>query len=258
PAGREMLRGQAPRSRRRARRARTSSCVPTLLRSSPAPFVVSHACGGAVCSRHRAVRFVGMRPRRLARARTDRRSRTASARRTNDQRNPKCGRETVLGKRVLLGLVTAGVAAAVLLFGGILSGSHATSPLAGAIASARADAGRQAALVQLLAGLSSGDTAGYVRKLERRIAAHPGDADALVLVGLSYQQRARETGDPAFYQLSGEALRRASKAGGPLLLITQGRASLANTRHRFRDGLRLARQAIQLDPYSGAAYGALG
>ncbi|TML67317.1 MAG: hypothetical protein E6G14_12805 [Actinobacteria bacterium] len=164
----------------------------------------------------------------------------------------------MLGKRVLLGLVTAGVAAAVLLFGGILSGSHATSPLAGAIASARADAGRQAALVQLLAGLSSGDTAGYVRKLERRIAAHPGDADALVLVGLSYQQRARETGDPAFYQLSGEALRRASKAGGPLLLITQGRASLANTRHRFRDGLRLARQAIQLDPYSGAAYGARG
>ena len=41
-------------------------------------------------------------------------------------------------------------------------------------------------------------------------------------------------------------------------LIAQGEASLANTRHRFRDGLRLARLAISLDPDNGSAYGALG
>src|SRR5439155_6454524 len=51
---------------------------------------------------------------------------------------------------------------------------------------------------------------------------------------------------------------RASPAGGPLPLIVQGESSLANTRHRFRDGLRLARQSIRLDPESGSAYGALG
>jgi tetratricopeptide (TPR) repeat protein len=146
----------------------------------------------------------------------------------------------------------------VLLLGGILSGSHAVDPIRAAIAAARPAAAKQDALTRLLAGLSTGDTAGYVRKLERRVAAHPRDADALTLLGLSYQQRARETGDPTFYRLSGEALRRAASAGGPRPLITQGEASLANTRHRFRDGLRLARLAISLDPDNGSAYGALG
>jgi tetratricopeptide (TPR) repeat protein len=52
--------------------------------------------------------------------------------------------------------------------------------------------------------------------------------------------------------------RRVAVAGGPPALITQGEASLANTRHRFKDGLRLAREAIGLDHENGAAYGALG
>jgi tetratricopeptide (TPR) repeat protein len=159
---------------------------------------------------------------------------------------------------VVLGLGAAGIAAAVLLFGGIFSGSHAVDPIRAAIAAAGPAAAKQDALTRLLAGLSTGDSAGYVRKLERRIAAHPQDADALTLLGLSYQQRARETGDPTFYRLSGEALQRASRAGGPLTLIVQGQASLANTRHRFDKGLRLARLALRLDPENGAALGALG
>lgn len=160
--------------------------------------------------------------------------------------------------RVLLGLCAAGVAAAVFLFGGIFSGSHAANPLAAAIANAESGAAKRDQLSRLLAGFSTGDTAGYARKLERRIAAHPQDADALTLLGLSYQQRGRETGDPTFYKLSGKALQRAASAGGRPALITQGRASLANTRHRFRDGLKLAHLAIRLDPSNGSAYGALG
>src|ERR671926_467839 len=50
-----------------------------------------------------------------------------------------------------------------------------------AIAAAGPAAAKQDALTRLLAGLSTGDTAGYVRKLERRVAAHPQDADALTL-----------------------------------------------------------------------------
>jgi tetratricopeptide (TPR) repeat protein len=161
-------------------------------------------------------------------------------------------------RRVLLGLGTAGIAAAVLLFGGIFSSSHTLDPIRAAIAEARPAAAKQDALSRLLAGLSTGDTAGYVRKLERRIAAHPQDADAHTLLGLSYHQRGRETGDPTFYKLSGEALQRASSAGGRLPLIVQGQASLANTRHRFNNGLRLARSAIRLDPENGSALGALG
>ena len=162
------------------------------------------------------------------------------------------------GRRLWVGLGGALVAASVLLFGGILSGSKATNPLATAIASARSGTAQQDALTRLLEGFATGDTAAYVRKLERRIAMHPKDADALTLAGLSYQQRGRETGDPAFYKLSDEALQRAANAGGQPALIAQGRASLANTRHRFHDGLGLAREAIRLDPENGSAYGALG
>jgi tetratricopeptide (TPR) repeat protein len=146
----------------------------------------------------------------------------------------------------------------VLLFGGAFSGSHAVDPIRAAIAAARPAAVKQDALTRLLAGLSTGDTAGYVRKLERHVAAHPRDGDVLALLGLAYQQRARETGDPTYYKLSGKALERAAASGGPSPLIAQGRASLANTRHRFGLGLRLARQAIDLAPDNASAIGALG
>jgi tetratricopeptide (TPR) repeat protein len=166
--------------------------------------------------------------------------------------------ECVSGRRALVGLAAAAVAAAVLLLGGVFSGAGAVDPIAAAIASARSTAARQDARGRLVAGLSGGDTAGYVRRLEHRVARRPRDGDALTLLGLSYQQRARETGDPAFYRLSDLALKRASAAGGPRPLIVQGEASLANTRHRFREGLRLARLALRLDPENGSALGALG
>jgi tetratricopeptide (TPR) repeat protein len=86
----------------------------------------------------------------------------------------------------------------------------------------------------------------------------PADGDALTLLGLAYQQRGRETGDPSFYTLSERALRNARAAGGPDAVITEGEAALANTRHRFHLGLKLARNAIELDPDSGSALGALG
>jgi tetratricopeptide (TPR) repeat protein len=154
--------------------------------------------------------------------------------------------------RVILGCAAAAVAAAVLLLGGVLAAPPVRAPKAAPSSEDQASLGR------LLDGFSTGNTAAYVRKLERLVARRPEAGDALTLLGLAYQQRARETGDPAFYRLSDEALRRASAAGGRLPLIVQGRASLANTRHRFSDGLALARTAVQLDPQNGSAYGALG
>src|SRR5438874_13430418 len=159
-------------------------------------------------------------------------------------------------RRVLIG-ISAALAATAALLGGVLSGTPAADRLTAA-ASAAPTSADAASLGRLLEGFSTGDTAAYVRTLERRIAARPQDADALTLLGLAYQQRARETGDPTFYRLSGRALDRASAAGGRLPLITQGLASLANTRHQFRNGLALARRAVGLDPEDGQAYGTLG
>jgi tetratricopeptide (TPR) repeat protein len=158
--------------------------------------------------------------------------------------------------KVVLGIVAAGVAAVVFLLGGVLSRSPVVDPLADA--RARAGSADRASLSRLLAGFAAGDTAGLVRRLEHRVANEPGDGDALAVLGLAYQQRARETGTPTFYGLSARAFRRAAAAEGPMPVIAVGRASLANTRHRFADGLRLARHAIRLDPEDGSAYGALG
>ena len=158
---------------------------------------------------------------------------------------------------MLIGIGAAVIAAVASLMAGGFSGQARLRPLEILSANA-AGTPEQQALGRLLAGLSSGNTAAYVQKLERAVARHPRDGDSLAVLGLAYQQRARETGDPAFYRLSGSALRRASQAHGSAALIMQGDASLANTRHRFTKGLRLAREAIRLAPENGAAYGALG
>jgi tetratricopeptide (TPR) repeat protein len=155
-------------------------------------------------------------------------------------------------------LSALGVTAFVLLFGGVFSGSQAADPIESAIAAAHTTRLQQDALTRLLAGLSTGDTAAYVRKLERRVQRDPADGDALALLGLAYQQRGRETGDPSFYSLSDRALGQAQTAGGPALVVTEGEAALANTRHRFRRGLELARAAVTLDQNNGSALGALG
>jgi tetratricopeptide (TPR) repeat protein len=152
--------------------------------------------------------------------------------------------------------VAAGTLAAfLLLFGGAFVEPRAADALKVDSSAATAD---QDSLGRLVSGFSTGDTAGYVRRLERRAARFPGDGATLTLLGLAYQQRARETGDPAFYRLSGNALEQASAADGPLPLIVQAHASLANTRHRFARGLALARRAVKLDPLNASAYGALG
>ena len=152
-------------------------------------------------------------------------------------------------------LLLAGAAvSATVLFAGTFGGTGADRAVR-IEASAAAD---QDSLSTLIAGFSSGTTAAFVGKLEQRVAADPTDGNALLLLGLAYQQRARETGDPTFYTLSGRALRRAARAGGQRPLILQGFAALANTRHRFTAGLALARRSIRLDPENASAFGALG
>jgi tetratricopeptide (TPR) repeat protein len=116
---------------------------------------------------------------------------------------------------------------------------------------------------QLLTGFSPGDTALYLRDLEQRVADDPKDSESLLVLGLAYQQRARETGDPSFYPRSEEALRRArarldryDPRGRKFLAVT-GLAALAASRHRFHQASELAREAVRLSPASAAPYGVL-
>ena len=158
-------------------------------------------------------------------------------------------------RRLLFGALVVATCTAALLFGGVLSGSEPAPEIVGA---STFGGTVQTETGQLLAGFSTGDTAGFVRHLEQRVATEPGDGQALSLLGLAYQQRARETGDPTYYSRSGEALRRAAAHGAPAPLVIQGRASLANARHEFAQGRALARRALAIDPENAGAYGSLG
>ncbi|MGH3024008.1 MAG: tetratricopeptide repeat protein [Gaiellaceae bacterium] len=116
----------------------------------------------------------------------------------------------------------------------------------------------EAAAGRLLDGFAAGDTASYAAQLEQRVEASPEDAEALMLLGLAYQQRARETGDPGFYPRSEEALRRSLELVPENDLAVTGLAALAASRHRFDEARRLARRALDLNPSSAAALGILG
>jgi tetratricopeptide (TPR) repeat protein len=152
-------------------------------------------------------------------------------------------------KRILLTFAACASVAAAVLFGGLLRGSDADgSPAAGARTSA----------VRLLDGFASGDTAALIAELEGRVAGNPGDFKALVLVGLAYQQRARETGDTAFYGPSQAALERALRLEPRNHLGLAGLAALSASRHRFGEARRFAKRALAVNPYAAGAWGILG
>jgi tetratricopeptide (TPR) repeat protein len=155
-----------------------------------------------------------------------------------------------------LALAAAVSCVAVILLGGVLSDGQ--QPPAARPATPFA-AGEQTALGDLVSGFATGDTAAFVARLEAQVAGPGRDGLSLTLLGLAYQQRARETGDPTFFSRSSEALARAAtERRAPQSLISQGRASLANSRHQFTKGLALARRAVAQDPENAGAYGALG
>lgn len=79
----------------------------------------------------------------------------------------------------------------------------------------------------------------------------------LVRFGLEELQGAR-TGDPSRYARAEQALRRVLAVDPKNVDAVIGLASLANSRHKFRDGLALARRAQRISPDSALAYAALG
>ncbi len=153
-------------------------------------------------------------------------------------------------KRVVVaGAVTALVVTASLLGGVLRHGSSAGQPAAAA-APAPPD--------RLQPGFASGDTAAQIARLQDTLRASPNDVRSYDLLGLAYQQRARETGDPTYYTKSEGVLRRALRLAPNDLLATSGLGSLALSRHRFRDALALGRRARALSPWTARDYGVIG
>src|SRR5207245_3812475 len=144
-------------------------------------------------------------------------------------------------------LVTAGFAA---LFGGALQEGPSTPP--------SALAGSQS-VEDFKAGFAlNASTAVLVQNLQSTLYANPKDEHSWVLLGLAYQQRARETGDPSYYTKSGGALHRALALKSDDELAYSGLGSLALSRHRFAEALALGEKAHALNQYDPRNYGVVG
>jgi tetratricopeptide (TPR) repeat protein len=150
-------------------------------------------------------------------------------------------------RRLFILGAAAVLAAAALLFGGAL---HSSSPKAGAAAVPPA---------AVPSGLAPGGSAAQtVQQLQAQLRLNPNDAHSYALLGLAYQQRARETGDPAYYSKSDGVLQKALRLAPNDLLATSGLGSLALSRHRFREALELGRKALRLSPTTARNYGVVG
>jgi tetratricopeptide (TPR) repeat protein len=152
--------------------------------------------------------------------------------------------------RVTIAGAVAALVATASLLGGVLTESSSNAPAAVSPTEVSADLA--------LSGFSLGDTEQVVLSLQLKLRDAPRDARSYALLGLAYEQRARETGDPSFYPRAAGVLRRAVALAPRNELATSGLASLSLSQHRFRDALRLSRRAQALAPSAARNYGLLG
>ena len=149
-------------------------------------------------------------------------------------------------QRLIIGAAAAVLAAVALTLGGVLHDSSGGPAAAAPVpTSVPADG-------------PAGDTSGLVTRLQATLRANPNDVRSLDSLGLAYQQRARETGDPTYYTKSDEALHRALALAPGDLVATSGLGSLALSRHRFRKALVLGRRAHAISPTTARNYGVIG
>jgi tetratricopeptide (TPR) repeat protein len=147
----------------------------------------------------------------------------------------------MVGKRLILGGLAAGLTAAALLLGGVLTDGSA----------------REAGTARVAPRIGeSGAT--LLSQLQQQVRANPTDIVGLGLLGLAYQQRARETGDPSYYTKSEGVLRLALRYAPEDLVATGGLGTLALSRHRFREALALGRRAVALSPSTARGHGVVG
>jgi tetratricopeptide (TPR) repeat protein len=149
----------------------------------------------------------------------------------------------------MFGAAAAGLTAVALLLGGALrdSSTASSAPLRTAATSA-----------DIQTGFSTGNTAELIERLQEKLRTDAYDVTSLDSLGLAYQQRARETGDPTYYTKSEEALRRARQLAPRDLIATSGLGSLALSRHRFREALAFGRRAHAISPTTARNYGVIG
>jgi tetratricopeptide (TPR) repeat protein len=155
----------------------------------------------------------------------------------------------VKGRALIAG--TAAVAAAAVL--GLGGAFRHGNPGAAAV-----DVLPAAVAADLAKGFAAGDTQAEIAGLQGELRLNPKNVKALDALGLAYQQRVRETGDPTYYTKTDGILHRALALSPRDLVATAGLGQLALSRHQFRRALLLGRRARAISATTAGVYGVIG
>ena len=90
--------------------------------------------------------------------------------------------------------------------------------------------------------------AGLVSQAQERLRQAPDDVRALAALASASLERFRETGDASWYAKTQQAADRALTLDPNDVEALDASASLANSRHRFAEGLRIARRSMAIGP----------
>jgi tetratricopeptide (TPR) repeat protein len=96
-----------------------------------------------------------------------------------------------------------------------------------------------------------------IQTMQERIRTDPNDWQAYSQLGLAYLQKARETGDPTYYQKTEEALEKALSFQSEDYASISGKGALALARHDFASALEWGERAKQINPDRTYAYGVI-
>ena len=118
-------------------------------------------------------------------------------------------------------------------------------------------AGTELALIDRAFAPSWSSNEQVISSMEERLKEDPDNPKIAATLGQAYLQRARESGDPAYYSKSEILFTRALQREPASIDAMLGKASLLMARHEFHNARDLAKKAIATDPDVVATYGIL-
>jgi tetratricopeptide (TPR) repeat protein len=105
---------------------------------------------------------------------------------------------------------------------------------------------------------SFSSTDAFVTTFQNRLLRSPDDPHANEQLAAAFIQKARETGDPAYYTKADALLQKALSLSPNDFDSMSASGALALSRHQFQDGLEWGERARLINPYNANNYGVIG
>ena len=96
-----------------------------------------------------------------------------------------------------------------------------------------------------------------IQTLQDHLRKNAKDWSSYSQLGLAYLQKARETGDPSYYQKAEESLNQSIKHQADDYVTVSAMGALALARHQFHSALEWGERARQLNPTRTYSYGVI-